>query len=56
MSKEKTFSGREIKAAIEKYLKAGTQKLAIIKNVKDMGVEATTAEFLVNLYARKFNQ
>ena len=56
MSKETSISGRNIKTAIEKMIVDGLEKMAIVKRVIDMGVEATMAEFMVNLYSRKFNK
>lgn len=54
--KETSVSGRDIKTAIEKFVANGMEKAAVIKRVVDMGVETAMAEFMVNLYSRKFNK
>lgn len=54
--KETSFSGRAVKKAIEDMIAKGMEKAAVTKSVVDMGVEASIAEFMVSLYARKFNQ
>lgn len=57
MSKEvKSHSGRDIKQKIESLIADGMEKAAVVKQVVDMGVETAMAEFMVGLYARKFNQ
>lgn len=57
MSKEvKSHSGRDIKQKIESLMADGMEKAAVVKQVVDMGVETAMAEFMVGLYARKFNQ
>ena len=57
MSKEvKSHSGRDIKQKIEGLIADGMEKAAVVKQVVDMGVETAVAEFMVGLYARKFNQ
>lgn len=54
--KETSFSGRAVKKAIEDMIAKGMEKAAVVKQVVDMGIETSVAEFMVGLYARKFNQ
>lgn len=53
---EESHSGRDIKEMVEKLISDGMEKVAVVKKVVEMGIEQAMAEFMVNLYARKFNK
>ena len=53
---EKSIIGRDTKKAIEDMIAKGVERAEVVKSVVDMGVEAAMAEFIVSLYARKFNK